>query len=454
LSLAANVTFGVALVSLYRSARNLPREAESNTVLFATNTPFRVAKTNIILNPRVFRWQEIESTNYALYVMNLRGIGGPESTVRDIIVADVNEFYARRRRELDLTMTNDMAWWRSEPDPETLRGPLAKVKALEEERNALLTRLLGPNWDQTTDLEPEPVLLSGPVLSALTSKQKEAVQEVAAHSRQLLNEYVREREKEGEMPDRQELAQMRERTRRELEELLTPEQLEEFLLRYSNNANQLRDELRGFNASPSEFRQVFLATDAIDRQLQLLPDDNDPATADRRKDLEQQREEAIRQAVGSDRYDTYRFLKDADYRLAVTEAEEAGADARAGKVLYEINRAAALERERIRNDPSLGVAQKEQELKVVEQQRTAWRATALGLEAPPDSTSTPTPPVFRHTTVPGESLPGLALYYRVPLNEMMKANPGMGFDNLQPGQEVKIPEQIPSPRLTPTIPPR
>ena len=57
----------------------------------------RPIRTNLILQPHVLTWQDIESTNYPGYVANLRGIGCPESTIRDIIVADINQMFARRR---------------------------------------------------------------------------------------------------------------------------------------------------------------------------------------------------------------------------------------------------------------------------------------------------------------------------------------------------------------------
>ena len=41
--------------------------------------------------------------------------------------------------------------------------------------------------------------------------------------------------------------------------VLSPEQLDEYLLRYSRCANTLRNELRGLNVSPEEFRSLFRA---------------------------------------------------------------------------------------------------------------------------------------------------------------------------------------------------
>src|SRR5690349_13940800 len=41
-----------------------------------------------------FDWRQMESEDYQQYLANLRAIGCPEKTVRDIILADVNDLFA------------------------------------------------------------------------------------------------------------------------------------------------------------------------------------------------------------------------------------------------------------------------------------------------------------------------------------------------------------------------
>src|SRR5215510_15089950 len=50
------------------------------------------------LEPERFTWSQIESADYRTYITNLRSIGCPEQTIRDIIVADVQGLYAPRRQ--------------------------------------------------------------------------------------------------------------------------------------------------------------------------------------------------------------------------------------------------------------------------------------------------------------------------------------------------------------------
>src|SRR5262245_61407831 len=47
---------------------------------------------------RKFDWRLVESEDYKKYIANLRSIGCPEETIRDIIIADVNKLFESRKR--------------------------------------------------------------------------------------------------------------------------------------------------------------------------------------------------------------------------------------------------------------------------------------------------------------------------------------------------------------------
>jgi hypothetical protein len=80
-----------------------------------------------------FRRDRIKSTDYRTYLANLREIGCPEQTIRDIITADVHRLYARRREELRVN------------GPAAASSVLeAKLRDLENSEKALIATLLGP----------------------------------------------------------------------------------------------------------------------------------------------------------------------------------------------------------------------------------------------------------------------------------------------------------------------
>src|SRR5438477_11451873 len=93
------------------------------------------SRTNVVVRRQFFSWREVESADYPTYIANLRDIGCPEQTIRDIIIAVVNAVYARKLATN--LVTAEQQWWRSEPDPEVVEAAAEKVRAAEEERRAL-----------------------------------------------------------------------------------------------------------------------------------------------------------------------------------------------------------------------------------------------------------------------------------------------------------------------------
>jgi hypothetical protein len=50
---------------------------------------------------RPFHWSQIESADYRIYIANLRGIGCPEQTIRDLVKADMDNLYVSLRQRLE-----------------------------------------------------------------------------------------------------------------------------------------------------------------------------------------------------------------------------------------------------------------------------------------------------------------------------------------------------------------
>jgi LysM repeat protein len=332
------------------------------------------------------------------------------------------------------------------------------VQALEDERRLLLARLLGTNWE-TGDLVslPRPsrqgVALDGPVLGMLPADTKQAIEDVTLRSQDRLEAYLDEQRRQDQKPDPAVIAKLRQQTRDDLARLLSPPQLEEFLLRYSQNAADLRatfGELRFFNQTPDEFRAVFRAADAFDQRIQLLADATDAGSVAQRKALQEQRENAIRIALGRKRYEEYQRLRDPVYRDSVAAAQEAGTPAAAGTI-YAINVAAQGEEDRIRGDTNLTAEQKSIALKQLEVEQLQANTLATGRELPPEPPPTPAQPPPRKVYVlgPGDSAETIALMYGLPASAIREANPNVDFKKLKPGTPITIPRSPLSPMPPP-----
>jgi LysM repeat protein len=417
---------------------------------------FAQGVTNSVLRRQFFSWQEVESPDYPTYISNLHYIGCPDQTIRDIIIADINALYARRRAsEL---ITPEQQWWRTEPDTNVLQVAAEKARVLDDERRALLTRLLGPNWESGDLISlPRPsrpgILLDGPLLGALPAETKQAIQVIALHSEDRIEAYIAARAGEGKEPDPTELAKLRQQTRDELAQVLPPGQLEEYLLRYSQQAKDLRSELgelAHFNASADEFRAMFRATESIDQQLQLLASSTDPESIRARRSLEAQRENALKNVLGTRRFQEYQLLHDPLYRDAVAKAQEAGTP-EAVRVLYQINLASLGTQDAIGANSDLTGDQKDIELKQLELDQMKANALATGRQLPPEP---PAPPFRRMYTVrQGDSAAVVGMIYGVPESAIRSANPGVDFNRLRPGQSINIPRNAMNPALGPATSP-
>lgn len=453
ISLGINAALAFAWII---SATRAPRPATTDASL-ATNT----IKTNVIVRRQFFTWSEVESSDYPTYISNLRSIDCPEPTIRDIIIADVNSLYSRRlATEL---VTAEQQWWRSEPDSNVVRVAAEKARVIDDERRSLLARLLGANWE-TGDLVslPRPsrpgVVLDGPVLGNLPTDVKQAIEAISLRSQEKLQAYLA---KAGgnRAADAVELARLRQETRNELASVLTPPQLEEYLLRYSQNASNLRAEigtLKYFNATPDEFRSIFRATDSFDQQLLRLAGRNDPNGALERRNLEQARDNAIRQALGAERYAQYVSLHDPLYREASEAAQKAGTP-EATQAIYEINRAMAEEQNAIRGNTNLTEIQKAIALKDAERKQLIAHANVTGQDAPdlPDDAPPVSPPLpidpsqipntrtYGYIFAIGDTVASIAQRYGVSMADLRAANPTLDLKRLKAGDAIRIPNSPP-----------
>lgn len=442
LSLLANIVLAVGVVS---SARRTARLASAASLEETNSTQ---VMTNVVLRRQFLSWAHVESPDYTVYVQNLRNIGCPEQTIRDIIIADVDALFAKRRATE--IISPEQEWWRSEPSPEVVKLAAEKLVALDSERRDLLTKLLGPDWEagDLTNL-PRPsrpgVALDGPVLGTLPNETKQAVANISARAEQRLQDYLNSVKAAGKTPDLAEMARMRQETRNELAGVLTPQQLEEYLLRYSQTANELRAELgklKYFNATPDEFRSIFRSTDAIDEQIALLGSASDPITVSQRNTLEQQRDNAIKQVLGPDRYRQFAELHDPLYQQALVTATQNG-DPASADAIYAVNLAAESDQNSIQSNTNLTDSQKAIALKQLELDQLKASAEASGQPVPPENTTQPAapqpPPPPVHVMGQTETVQALSRLYGVPMSVIQSANPGVDLNNVSPGDSIRIP---------------
>ena len=377
ISLGLNLVLGTMSFYWFRlPAREIRKAAAVSSLPAASPDSVR---TNVIVRRLSFSWNEVESDDYPTYIAHLREIGCPDSTIRDIIVADVNQLYAKRQAAE--VIEPDQQWWRADPDPEIEQAAAATQSTLDRERRELLTRLLGPGWDTSVeDTHIGNPALTGPILGALPKETKRVVQEINTRATERLQEFLDEQGRNGGEVNLKELARLRQQTREELARVLSPEQLEEYLLRHSQTAVDLRNQLRGADLTPDEFRALFRLRDPYEQQIQSGGQPDDSVSALQHRQLKNQQEAALKSLLGADRYQTFTLNRDPLYNEARNAAEQFGAPADAVMSLYKLNQLTDAQRQRIQKDRSLSGRERVAALKLIQELQDKSVLKLLGKE--------------------------------------------------------------------------
>lgn len=380
--LTVSVVLNAVLLAAWLTALRPPPSTPPVVIRPAAVTNLlRPIRTNVLFQPRLLTWKDVESEDYPTYVQNLRGIGCPADTVRDIIVADVNALFARRRRGEVPHPSHQ--WWRLEPDPDLAGQIAAKTAELELERRNLLTTLLGAGWelgDPSSALERNGTDLGGPVLGELSEETRRQVRAIERLGRERGEALVQSRE-EGATVTAAEAAEIERELRARLAGVLNAEQLEEYLLRHSLTAQSLRTRLKGVEVTPEEFRSLFQALDAIESERSGLAGTTAPLAQKRLAELEQKEQAAIERGLGAARYVRLRLGQDAVFRETWTAAERAGVAAEHVIPLYQVNQVALDERRRVLADASLAPEEQARLLAELYAQRLLALRALVGEEA-------------------------------------------------------------------------
>ena len=175
--------------------------------------------------------------------------------------------------------------------------------------------------------------------------------------------------------DNTELARLRDQTRTDLKKVLTTDQMEDFLLRFSFNSSKLRTDTRGLDLTPEEFRKIFRAIDPLEHQMQVDYGGAEALSPKQREQIEAQRERAMKETLSPERYAQYLATKDPLYQQALAMATQSGLSTKAVQPLYEMQKSLDTRRTQIMQNATLPQPQREQALQALglEHQQTLQR---------------------------------------------------------------------------------
>ena len=275
----------------------------------------------IVREVEPFHWSQIEADDYQTYVENLRRIGCPEETIRDLVKQDLDKLYDQRKADILSKAPARKEYWKT-GNPSALSRPASATSSqmaqLDREKNEVLGDLFGSQGMAAIN-RPNPL-----ARARSQSKSGYAMDFIPEETKAELNTLEREfgsellKKMAQGATDAQDMAEIRGlRTERDdrIATMLTPDQKMEYDLRKSPTAANMRLQMDGFDPSEDEFRDIFAARKAFDNEHGVVPGSSiSPADAEIRQFAEQEMNDQIRASLGDDRYQDYMRQTDYDYK--------------------------------------------------------------------------------------------------------------------------------------------
>jgi hypothetical protein len=383
ISLGLNLTLACAAVCLLqKSVSPMPGAAAATDSETATAPPPPDASNSpapVAYVTNHFAWSRVEAEDFEQLALNLRAIGCPEKTVRDIVVA-------RGRRALEQASSASepkVPFWTA-----GLRRTLAKQEAERQARLsqaqiiARLERVVGPNTflaeqQMMDELESQAIMrfMIGPV-------PDETFVKVAAQ----LAWFGERREdldsRAGGVwldTDEAELAQLRTRYHRELAALLPPAQLEEMTARMAMLPQIDRVKFETTDLNTAEVRQLGLIrarfSDPLSEGHSVL--ERDSLTDEQEIELQA----AERQFLGEARFAQLERAADSDFKTLFSLGQDHKLPGDAAVKVFDLRKLTAQEAEHLRNDKALSDVDRQQRLAQIQADVQQAVLQVLGADA-------------------------------------------------------------------------
>jgi hypothetical protein len=279
--------------------------------------------STVVIQTNAFNWSQLESTDYRQYIANLRAIGCPEMTLRDIIMTDVMRLYAQRRGQY-YQNGRPFKFWETDDKRKLKQTQLEErekqLALIDKELPAVLRELLGINYEREMNKYFVDTDEDNRRLAFLSDDKRSQLLA-------LRDEYEGKREAvtyglDGALSpgDIEKLRKIDEDQEAAMSALLSPQEKEDYELSMSPTADHLRSELIGFNPTEDEFREFFRRQQAIDSAY-AYEDMNDPNVRAAKATEEENMMSDIKGQLTPDRAAALDRSKDPDYQSLTVLSE-------------------------------------------------------------------------------------------------------------------------------------
>jgi len=376
LSLAAN-----AALYWQRSATSTAASASSPNVAPAEATALAATTKAASGNPvateadaaRIAQaWANLQSSDLTTLVTRLRGAGFSPAMIRAIVAARVQEQFSARRAAL-FSQREEQPFWKGQRyfDAKIMAG----MRELQREQSALLKQLLGADGEPGNE---EKLAYQRRQFGDLPRDKMDQMQSIIGDYGELRSQIYSAANGVMLPEDREKLMLLEKEQRADLAALLTPQELENYELRSSSTANNLRSQLALFNPTEEEFRAIFKLQQAFDEKYGSANLVSNPELFRQRQVQQQELLTQVKAVLSPERVADYQQASDPAYqmvnRLVARLELPASAATQVVTVQQEITKRAST----VRSDKTLSTEVRNMQLNALAQEATSRLTTTLG----------------------------------------------------------------------------
>jgi hypothetical protein len=350
-------------------------------------------RTNIPVQTNRVMWREIESAEYPHYVINLRNIGCPEPTVEDIIVADVNAYYLEKTKPILHALQEAMNRYYASPRPtnsisQVLGETGIVLKRTDGERVALIVHLLGHDVDKSKiAIAPWDYLLKEAQNSNFPYVSIER-RTKAIELRDELQRDMRALIRPGHgvnAATAKQLDALNQQYYKKLADILTPEEMEAFMLHDSMVGASVARKLEKIQLGDDQYIQVFDAWKAFTTKygemqttIGFPPEDPQQQTTELSDELALQAK--IKEILGDQAYSDYLRNNDPQFWNDTSFATQNGLSTDQAAKLYDLRRTAMQAMVALGNTPNLSAEQRSSQVAAIISTAQNQLSSVLGQE--------------------------------------------------------------------------
>lgn len=311
----------------------------------ATTTPARPA-------PQGSLWSRLDLGDLESVVATLRAAGTPESELRTIVEALVREQFKARIEAVQRGGT-DQPFWRTRSTNATAATQFSESYAIWREIEAATVKLLGP--------EPlDPVNAYG-LRQRFGDLPDEKLRALVNLDRDYgdLSSQARSSLPGPTMPwEREQLAFVEAEKRRDIEALLSPDELERYDLYTSRTAMALHRQLAGFAPTEAEFRAIYAMQYEFDRTHRVNQSGTTAADWSAAQKARPALLEQIKAHLGEARYADYVRSTDTGYQAALAVTRRLSLPADRAAAAYDLTRDIQARAQELRTSTGVGAAER------------------------------------------------------------------------------------------------